>query len=475
MFIRKEITSPRYLKINFMKFTKSKNANINYLAKIVEINTFTKHPNPEVLRLKCCVIDGYNVVVGIDYESGKYIYFPSGCAINPNLLSHLNLYRDSARNNNHEQTGMFEDNGRVKSIKLKGVVSEGFLLPLESVLHWISSETSLDINMDDFDVNIEFDTFEHKDKSFWINKKYIVQRQLPNNSNPQRNRQKKLKRFNKVIDSQFRFHYDTTLLRKDPYAINPEDVISITSKWHGTSTIHAYVLCNRPKTFLEKCLSWLIPINTTKYDYLYSSRSVIKNQYYNEGVKAGFYGCDVWGEADKILKPYLQKGMTIYAEIVGFTPDGKYIQKGYDYGCDSVRMDGTYEYDRNFKIRIYRITLTNVDGIVHEFSAREVQQWCDARGLNAVEELYYGPAGDLYPDIPEDENWSKNFIDRLADDANFYMEKNSPDCNNKVPHEGIVIKKEDMHSAAWKLKCFNFINGESKLLDAGESNIEDEN
>ena len=91
-----------------------------------------------------------------------------------------------------------------------------------------------------------------------------------------------------------------------------------------------------------------------------------------------------------------------------------------------------------------------------------------------VEEFYYGPARDLY-DIVEDENWNKNFIDKLSNDKCFYMELNSPDCTNNVPHEGIVIKKEDMRSAAWKLKAFKFIDKEGKALDAGESNIEDEN
>ena len=42
------------------------------------------------------------------------------------------------------------------------------------------------------------------------------------------------------------------------------------------------------------------------------------------------------------------------------------------------------------------------------------------------------------------------------------MECNSPSCNNKVPHEGLVIKKEDMLSHAWKLKCFNFLNKSQK-------------
>ena len=126
--------SSRYLKINFMKFIKSKNANINYLAKIVELNNFHNHPNPEVTRLKCAVVDGYNIIVGIDYQPGKYVYFPSGCTINPQFLSYANLYKHSDKNLNPEKSGMFEDNGRVKSIRLKGTLSEGFLMPLNPLV-----------------------------------------------------------------------------------------------------------------------------------------------------------------------------------------------------------------------------------------------------------------------------------------------------------------------------------------------------
>ena len=53
------------------------------------------------------------------------------------------------------------------------------------------------------------------------------------------------------------------------------------------------------------------------------------------------------------------------------------------------------------------------------------------------------------------------------------MEMNSPDCINKVPHEGIVIKIDDMKSRAWKLKSFMFVNREQTLLDKGVIDIED--
>ena len=66
-------------------------------------------------------------------------------------------------------------------------------------------------------------------------------------------------------------------------------------------------------------------------------------------------------------------------------------------------------------------------------------------------------------------------MEKLANDTRFYMESTSPSCDNKVPHEGIVIKIENMKSEAFKLKCFKFLDKEGKELDKGESNIEDEN
>jgi hypothetical protein len=446
-----------------MQLSKSKNANVNYLAKVVKLAEFTPHPNAD--RMKIAHVGGYKVCVGLDEAEGWYIYFPVNCEINPNLLSYCNLYRHSEKNSNTEKAGFFNDNGRVTAIKLRGVPSEGFLLPLETLKSFISE--TLNLELSDVEENFDFDIVEHNGKSFWICKKYIIVQQLPN-SGKGNYRQKNLKKFNKAIDTQFRYHYDTVLAKKDPFAIEPNDRIHLSSKIHGTSHISAYVLCKKKPSLKTWFLS-LFGVEPVEYDYLYASRSVIKN---NATSGIGYYGCDVWAEADKIIRPHLIKGMTVYAEIVGFLPTGGYIQKNYDYGCEPP-TEGVYISEKNFKVRVYRITLTNVDGVVHEFSTQEVQQWCKDNGLTPVTEMYYGLAKDLYPDIPVDENWNTNFWERLANDKNFYMECDSPDCNNKVPHEGIVIKKEDMRSRAWKLKCFAFLNQEQKELDSGESNIED--
>ena len=96
-------------------------------------------------------------------------------------------------------------------------------------------------------------------------------------------------------------------------------------------------------------------------------------------------------------------------------------------------------------------------------------------GLPSVQEYFYGYASRLYPDLDITEHWNENFLQRLANDPQFFMEQDSPTCDNKVPHEGIVIKVENMKSEAFKLKCFKFLDKEGKALDKGEANIEDEN
>ena len=467
-----------------MEFVKSKNANINYLAKIVNIGEFHSHPNVEVTKLKCTYVDGYNIIVGIDSEPGKYIYFPTSCTINPQFLSFANLYRHGQLNADTTQTGMFEDNGRVKAIKLKGCVSEGFLLPIQTFIDWIYSATLIKLSDEDIAVNVEFDSIEHNKKQFWICKKYIVASNVSNKNNIHY-AQKKLKYFDRIIDTQFRFHYNTEQIKRVENAIEPTDLISITSKWDGTSSVNAYVLTKKPLTFIQKVGGFLMGKgwNTYEevYDYIYSSRTVIKNKYYNKNASVGFYGIDVWGEIDKYLRPYLQKGMTFYSEIVGFLPNGKFIQNNHDYGCVPPKIEEEYTAEKHYKVRIYRITLTNVDGIVYEFSPREVQIWCETHGLHAVEEFYYGYAGDLYPELRQDCNgdyiypsdWFNQFVETMANDENFYMELDSPDCVNKVPQEGIVIKIDNTKSAAFKLKTFRHLNREGKELDAGIENIED--
>ena len=61
------------------------------------------HCNPEVTRLKVARVDGFDIIVGIDTEKGLYIYFPVGCAIDPEFLKLNNLFRDKDKNSDQKQ------------------------------------------------------------------------------------------------------------------------------------------------------------------------------------------------------------------------------------------------------------------------------------------------------------------------------------------------------------------------------------
>lgn len=122
-----------------MQLTQSPKFNRNYAAKIVEIKEFIKHPNPKCERLKCCTIDGYSIAVSIDTNPGTYIYFPIECAIDDKFLSANNLFRDKEKNADKGQAGFFEDNCRVKIIKLQGYPSEGFITPITYLYNWLTA------------------------------------------------------------------------------------------------------------------------------------------------------------------------------------------------------------------------------------------------------------------------------------------------------------------------------------------------
>jgi len=221
---------------------------------------------------------------------------------------------------------------------------------------------------------------------------------------------------------------------------------------------------------IKKIILKIIPkVQEFEYNNIYASRSVIKNKYLR---KNSIKPNDIWHSVNKELYPLLSKGMTIYGECAGFLESGKFIQSRYDYDCGP----------NQHKNYIYRITQTNEDGVVTEFSALQVQQWCEKNGVMAVPVLFYGKAEDLFSveDLSkfymsnEDRliKWQDDFFKFLRDK---YLEKYCSMCKNKVWAEGIVLRKESLKIESYKLKSFNFKIFETKALDSGEVSLEDIN
>jgi hypothetical protein len=230
---------------------------------------------------------------------------------------------------------------------------------------------------------------------------------------------------------------------------------------HNTSSRTGNVLTTRKLSFVEKIAKFLgVKINETEYHYVYGSRRVTKSidEVESNANKIHFYSVDLWSEAgEKFFKGKLAKGEIVYYEIVGWLPTGAPIQKignsVYNYGAK----------ENEYKIYVYRITLTNEEGYTVEYSTQAVKDRCKELNVPHVNELYYGKAKDLYPELDVSEHWHQNFLANLKRD---YLEKLRTDCvNAKTFDEGIVIRREIGGIDAFKLKSESFLTAESKALD----------
>lgn len=445
----------------------SEKANRNYLAKIVSLGKPLTHPNAD--KLQGFIIDHARIYTDLSYkEYDICIYFPLECQIDSRILSYLNLYSDKSLNRNKTISGFFNSKGRVKAVRLRGEPSQGFLLKAQDFANALATFSQYSFIIDVDSIGEEFDSIGDE----IIVKKYVVQSQSKSGVKSDKKLAKKVSR---IVENQFRFHIDTEHLRKNIYKIHKNDYISITAKLHGTSLICTKLLTYRKLSFVEKVLKKLgVNINDKVYDLLYSSRKVIKNDDLNTQSKH-YYSSDVWGDVSKVLEPVIQKGYTLYAEIVGYTKDGSYIQNNYDYGCIVPSIKDEYLEGIHYKVFIYRITFTNEDGNVSELSWRQIRAYCEHFGIRHVPEYYFGKLVDFdksFKKIKNDEEFNEEVIKLLEEK---YLEKYCEYCGNKVPNEGIVLRVDKLFNFdAYKMKSFAFIEMESKQLDENIIDIESE-
>ena len=435
----------------------TKNHGSNYLAQVVKLGKVWPHPNAD--KLSITSVNNQNVIVGRDTKEGDaYVYFPIETAINKDLLAFTNSFSDATLNADKTVKGFFNDKGRVKAVKLRGTPSEGYLMPLGKLLEWLK------LNPEEFYSgdwwNTEFDSIAIGDKDILLCEKYVPPMQYAKGPANQPKKDK-TKRFDRMVPGQFQFHVDTAQLKKNLHVIDPEDIITISEKLHGTSFVCSNILVKRKLTWKEKIAKFFgAKVQETDYDIIYSSRQVLKNAYlYEEDKKPNhWYKQDIWGLAKERISYAVEKGITIYAEIVGQMPNGSWIQKPYDYGCKP----------NEFEVYVYRITSTNSDGKVTEFTTLQIQRYCAKYGLKQVPIHYYGKASGYYP-VSLKDAWHNEFLAALT---HHYLEKPCWMCKNKVPGEGIILTKEAETFTAFKLKSWAFFEQESKALDSGEADIE---
>ena len=450
-----------------MKITKSKGFRQEYCGTVVKIGEILPIEGRD--RIVKTMVNGLSIVIGKDeFQTGDVAVYCANETQLHELFLHLNsMYDDKELNIDKEKKGYINKHGRVRIVKLGGVPSYGILLNPTTIA------TFLNESIDDVKEYLEKHVNEDFDE---INGEIFCKVYVPPVKEGSRKlskserRDKKLARFKMLIEGSFRQHYDTGQLARNMHLFSPDDVVYISNKLHGTSAIYANILTNIPTNWFKRMWRKITGKNEfdQKYNLVYSSRTVIKNEFINPKQKAGgFYSDDIWGYWAEKLNNLIPQDYCIYCEIVGYTPNGTAIQKGYDYGCKQTD-------DVKSKLMVYRITEHDKESEISDVIA--FGQYLKEHLGDIIIDfplLYHGTLAELYPEISTTEHWHENVLEALKVEKKFLMEKMEPMCINKVPREGFVIRKaNDPIKEAWKLKSTAFFEREAKQIDSGEVDIE---
>ena len=375
---------------------------MSYCGYITKLQNVRPHSNADRMKLADCF--GNTVCVGIDTpEDTLLIYFPTDGQLSVEYCEHNNLVRKKDENGNNIGGYMDPDKRNVTAIKLRGEKSDGLVMPLESLAF-----TGVDIS-----------TFKMGDTITVVNgheicKKYIpVNKKAPRVSEGNRTRKKKV-----PIAPLFVEHADTEQLAYNMDAFKPGDEIEITLKMHGTSQRTGYlpIFKGYKRTLWDKiCRRAGEPIY--EWDYVSGTRRTVL-----ENFDGGFYGSNAFRKQhEDLFRGKLWKGETVYYEVVGFTDDGASIMAScsnkklndkefvkkygdttvFSYGCSPTgtkRMVGE-DADGRFMIDmavpksdayVYRMTMTNEDGNIVEYTPDFMRYRCEQIGVKTVPVMWKG-------------------------------------------------------------------------------------
>lgn len=385
------------------------------------------------------------VVVSKDCQNDDLVaYFTSNMCLTEEVLGKLPQYRTYLGRSN-----------RVKTIKLRNTLSDGLVIPIQELANFI--DPSL--------LNEGFEFLE-------LNGSKICYRYTPPIKIVQEQGKKKDKpEPSRLIEGQIRLHYDTPPLKRNMHKLDRDNVVYISRKMHGMSWgVHHCLVLKQLKWYERLFLKLGISVITTEYDYVYHSREKVRNGLLYPHINPKYpskYNLfkDI---SDTFFKGKLHKGEAVYGEVVGFMPTGTHIQKHYHYGCDP----------HTYKIYMYRMTMTNVDGVEIEYNWEQMTERAKELSVDVVPLLYDGTLNEwikLYsPSWKEDEYINVSDNELLAMLEKEYLGKKAPDCNRK-PDEGVYLRYDHLYrSEGYKLKDPEFVLGESKAFENGEVDPEEE-
>lgn len=441
-----------------------------YKAYITKLTNVRPHPNADRLLLGDCF--GNTVCVSLDYTEGQIgLYLPTDGQVSVEFAEYNNLLRKKDDAGNQVGGYMDADKRNVTAIRLRGEKSDGLFLPL-SCLNYCFKDNDAAAHLALGDI-IDGVVNGHE-----ICCKYIPRTNSANRAHQAGNRTRKKKVPTAPL---FQEHADTEQLAYNLSVFRPGDEIEITLKMHGTSqrTAHLPVFKGYKRTLWQLLTRQL---GTPIYDWGYVSgtRRVVLDSY-----EGGYYGSNEFREThSKAFEGKLWKGETVYYEVVGFQTSGAPImgacnnkklndksfikQYGeetvFSYGCAPNGQKMMHGKDDNGEfsmvinvpqsdIYVYRMTMTNEDGEVVEYTPNFMRYRCEQMGIKCVPVLWKGiipehPASETDPTISAGE-WIKLKAEQFYD---------GPDPIGKTHvREGVVVRILNRPSfTAYKDKNFSF-------------------
>lgn len=212
------------------------------------------------------------------------------------------------------------------------------------------------------------------------------------------------------------------------------------------------------RTFLDKILR---KQGAPVYDwgYVTGTRRVVLSDFED----GGYYGNNEFRAIHaKVFEGKLNKGETVYYEVVGFTTNGTPIMSSVSnskisdkaftkqYGDTTVFSYGCSGNGSDFYV--YRMTMTNEDGFVVEYSPDFMRYRCEQMGVKCVPmlEKAYIPSQDIL------DTFNMTAGDWIKEKAEEYYDGPDPIGKTHI-REGVVVRIVNRPKfCAYKHKNFNF-------------------
>ena len=446
----------------------------------VKVDNLRPHTNAD--RLQIATFFGNDTCVGLDIVKGEIgIYFPSDLQLSEEFCVVNHLCRKKP--DGTPDIGYLDPEKRnIRPIKLRGERSDGIFMSI-SCLEYTG------VNLDDINIGDTITVVNGHE----ICKKYIPRGR--NKNNEAKGKGNKTRKKHVPVAPLFTEHADTEQLAYNLGAFKPGDEIEITLKMHGTSQRTAYlpILKGYKRTIWDKLFG---REGTPIYDWGYVSgtrRTVLDDW------DGGFYGSNAFRKQhhDKFIGK-LRKGETCYYEVVGFTDNGTSIMgKGnnkklgkdfmkqygeetvFSYGCSPNGLGEPVEYWDEAKTRpaicpkvlqsdlyVYRMTMTNEDGDVVEYSPDFMRYRCEQIGVKCVPEF-------VHEFIPSEAFLEANEYASAGNWVQHYAEQyyDGPDPIGKTHvREGVVVRIINRPKfCAYKYKNYSFKMLEGLIKESAEA------